>query len=68
MQSNAFMKNTQQRKKPYTFNQRVENLFKSYFANHKNAKIACNETEINIYLNYLSPMLDVSSIGLILFT
>ena len=50
MQINAFMKDTPQLKKPYTFNQRVENLFKSYFANHENAKIECNETEINIYL------------------
>ena len=50
MQSNAFMKNTQQRKKPYTFNHRVENLFKSYFANHKTAKIPYNETENHTYL------------------
>tara|TARA_B100001059_G_C17775717_1_gene551132 strand:- start:1069 stop:1398 length:330 start_codon:yes stop_codon:yes gene_type:complete len=67
MQSNAFMKNTQLRKKPYTFNQRVENLFKSYFANHKNAKIACNETEINIYLkddqNIDSASLDLKKIA-----
>ena len=50
MQINAFMKDTPQLKKPYTFNQRVENLFKSYFANHENAKIECNEKEINIVL------------------
>ena len=61
------MKNIQQVKKPYTFNQRVENLFKSYFANHENAKIECNETEINIYLkdekNLDSASLDLKKIA-----
>lgn len=43
------MKDTQQLTKPYTFNQRVKNLFKSYFANHQNAKIKINDKEIIIY-------------------
>ena len=67
MQINALMKDTPQLKKPYTFNQRVENLFKSYFANHENAKIECNETEINIYLkdekNLDSASLDLKKIA-----
>ena len=42
---NACMKDTQQLVKPYTFNQRVETLFKSYFANHQNAKIKINDKE-----------------------
>ena len=46
---NAYMKDTQQLVKPYTFNQRIENLFKSYFANHQNAKIKVSGTEITIY-------------------
>ena len=46
---NAYMKDTQQLTKPYTFNQRVKNLFKSYFANHQNAKIKINDKEIIIY-------------------
>jgi hypothetical protein len=46
---NACMKDTQQLVKPYTFNQRVKNLFKSYFANHQNAKIKINDKEIAIY-------------------
>lgn len=46
---NACMKDTQQLVKPYTFNQRVKNLFKSYFANHQNAKIKINGKEITIY-------------------
>jgi len=46
---NAYMKDTQQLAKPYTFNQRVENLFKSYFANHQNAKIKFSDAQIAIY-------------------
>ena len=46
---NACMKDTQQLAKPYTFNQRVENLFKSYFANHQNAKIKFSDAQIAIY-------------------
>ena len=46
---NAYMKDTQQLVKPYTFNQRVENLFKSYFTNHQNAKIKFSDTQIAIY-------------------
>ena len=46
---NAYMKDTQQLVKPYTFNQRVENLFKSYFANHQNAKIKFSDAQIAIY-------------------
>ena len=46
---NACMKDTQQLVKPYTFNQWVKNLFKSYFANHQNAKIKINDKEITIY-------------------
>ena len=46
---NAYMKDTQQLVKQYTFNQRVENLFKSYFANHQNAKIKFSDAQIAIY-------------------
>ena len=44
------MKNIQQLKKPYTFNQRIENLFKSYFVNYENIKIEFHSKEINISL------------------
>ena len=45
---NAYMKDTQQLVKPYTFNQKVKNLFKSYFANHQNAKMKISEVPIKI--------------------
>ena len=44
------MKNIQQSSKPYTFNQRIENLFKSYFVNYENIKIEFYSKEINISL------------------
>ena len=44
------MKNNQQSSKPYTFNQRIENLFKSYFVNYENIKIEFHSKEINISL------------------
>tara|TARA_Y100001970_G_C14119957_1_gene795713 strand:- start:538 stop:828 length:291 start_codon:yes stop_codon:yes gene_type:complete len=34
----------------FTFNQRVENLFKSYFSTYENISILLNEEEIKIYL------------------
>jgi hypothetical protein len=34
----------------FTFNQRVENLFKSYFSTYENIRILLNEEEIKIYL------------------
>lgn len=44
------MKNIQQSSKPYTFNQRIENIFKSYFVNYENIKIEFHSKEINISL------------------
>ena len=44
------MKNIQQSSKPYTFNQRIENIFKSYFVNYENIKIEFYSKEINISL------------------
>ena len=35
---------------PYTFNQRVENLYKSYFANNKNVHIEMDADQIDINL------------------
>ena len=35
---------------PYSFNQRVENLYKSYFANDKNVNIELDEKQIDINL------------------
>ena len=34
----------------YTFNQRVENLYKSYFSTYENISIILNEDQIKIYL------------------
>jgi myosin-crossreactive antigen len=34
----------------FTFNQRVENLFKSYFSTYENISISANEEQIKIYL------------------
>ena len=34
----------------YTFNQRVENLYKSYFSTYKNISISLEEDQIKIYL------------------
>ena len=34
----------------YTFNQRVENLYKSYFSTYKNISISLDEDQIKIYL------------------
>tara|TARA_Y100000741_G_scaffold32734_1_gene23217 strand:- start:99 stop:389 length:291 start_codon:yes stop_codon:yes gene_type:complete len=34
----------------YTFNQRVENLYKSYFSTYSNISISLNEDQIKIYL------------------
>ena len=34
----------------YTFNQRVENLYKSYFSTYENIRIILNEDQIKIYL------------------
>ena len=34
----------------FTFNQRVENLFKSYFSTYENISISATEEQINIYL------------------
>ena len=36
--------------KPYSFNQRVENLYKSYFTSYKNVIIAINAKQIDINL------------------
>ena len=35
---------------PYTFNRRVENLYKSYFANNKNVHIELDANQIDINL------------------
>ena len=34
----------------FTFNQRVENLFKSYFSTYENISISATEEQIKIYL------------------
>ena len=34
----------------YSFNQRVENLYKSYFSTYSNISISLNEDQIKIYL------------------
>tara|TARA_Y100000748_G_C15206798_1_gene375732 strand:+ start:307 stop:597 length:291 start_codon:yes stop_codon:yes gene_type:complete len=34
----------------YTFNQRVENLYKSYFSTYKNINLSLNEDQIKIYI------------------
>ena len=34
----------------YTFNQRVENLYKSYFSTYENISILLDEDQIKIYL------------------
>jgi len=57
------MKNIQQSSKPYTFNQRIENLFKSYFVNYENIKIEFHLKEINIYL-IDDQNIDSASLGL----
>ena len=36
--------------RPYTFNQRIENLYKSYFSTYKNICFSSNEDQIKINL------------------
>ena len=50
----------------YTFNQRVENLYKSYFSTYKNISISLDEDHIKIYL-IDDQNLDSASLELIKF-
>ena len=50
----------------YTFNQRVENLYKSYFATYENISISLDEDHIKIYL-IDDQNLDSASLELIKF-
>tara|TARA_B100000579_G_scaffold206512_1_gene168742 strand:- start:73 stop:363 length:291 start_codon:yes stop_codon:yes gene_type:complete len=36
--------------KPFSFNQRVENLYKSYFSSYSNINIELNEKKISIHI------------------
>ena len=50
----------------YTFNQRVENLYKSYFSTYENISILLDEDQIKIYL-IDEQNLDSASLELIKF-
>lgn len=50
----------------YTFNQRVENLYKSYFSTYENISIILDEDQIKIYL-IDEQNLDSASLELIKF-
>ena len=49
--------------KPFSFNQRVENLYKSYFSSYSNINIELNEKKISIHIidadNFDSASLDL---------
>ena len=50
----------------FTFNQRVKNLYKSYFSTHENISISLDEDQIKIYL-IDDQNLDSASLELIKF-
>ena len=50
----------------FTFNQRVKNLYKSYFSTHENISISLDEDQIKIYL-IDDQNLDLASLELIKF-
>ena len=52
--------------KPFSFNQRVENLYKSYFSSYSNIKIELNEKKISIHI-IDADNFDSASIDLIKF-
>tara|TARA_Y100000816_G_C26100928_1_gene583407 strand:+ start:1432 stop:1722 length:291 start_codon:yes stop_codon:yes gene_type:complete len=52
--------------KPFSFNQRVENLYKSYFSSYSNINIELNEKKISIHI-IDADNFDSASIDLIKF-
>ena len=52
--------------KPFSFNQRVENLYKSYFSSYSNINIELNEKKISIHI-IDADNFDSASINLVKF-